>query len=67
MSNNIIKWGILAPGKIAHQFAQDFAHIENGKLVAVASRSEARPRNLLYSTILNGLMEAIRHCTKMPR
>ncbi len=44
MSNNIIKWGILAPGKIAHQFAQDFAHIENGKLVAVASRSEARAK-----------------------
>lgn len=34
-----IKWGIISTGTIAHSFAQDFNFIDNGKVVAVASRS----------------------------
>ena len=39
-----IRWGILSTGRIAHQFAQDFAYVPNGKLVAVGSRTEASAR-----------------------
>ena len=37
-----IKWGIVGPGIIAHEFAHDFQFVQNGELLAVASRSEAR-------------------------
>jgi predicted dehydrogenase len=37
-----INWGIIAPGRIAHRFAQSFAGREDGKLLAVASRDQAR-------------------------
>jgi predicted dehydrogenase len=37
-----IKWGILGPGIIAHEFVQDFEHVTNGEVHAVASRSAAR-------------------------
>ncbi|NVK56421.1 MAG: Gfo/Idh/MocA family oxidoreductase [Alteromonadaceae bacterium] len=33
-----IKWGILSAGKIAHQFCQDMAFVNNGELQAVAAR-----------------------------
>jgi len=35
-----IRWGILSTARIAHQFAEDMAYVENGDLKAVASRSE---------------------------
>ena len=35
------RWGILSTGRIARKFATDFAHVEGGDLVAVASRSKA--------------------------
>lgn len=34
-----VKWGILGPGIIAHEFVQDFRHVQNGEVHAVASRS----------------------------
>lgn len=34
-----IRWGIVSTARIAHQFADDFAHVSNGELVAVASRT----------------------------
>lgn len=37
-----IKWGILGPGIIAHEFVQDFKHVSNGMVHAVASRSSNR-------------------------
>jgi predicted dehydrogenase len=40
--NNPIRWGILAPGHIAHKFAQDLARVEGAKLMAVASRNLER-------------------------
>lgn len=33
-----IRWGILSTARIAHQFAEDFAYVDNGSLAAVASR-----------------------------
>ncbi len=36
--NNIIKWGIIGCGKIAHKFAQDLSKVPNAKLYAIASR-----------------------------
>jgi len=35
-------WGIIGPGKIAHKFAQGLQDVSNGKLYAVASRSQER-------------------------
>jgi len=37
-----IKWGIVGPGIIAHEFAHDFQFVEKGELMAVASRSPER-------------------------
>lgn len=37
-----LRWGILGPGIIAHEFVQDFKHVTNAEVVAVASRSEER-------------------------
>lgn len=37
-----IRWGIIGPGAIAHNFADGLAEAPSGRLVAIASRSEAR-------------------------
>jgi len=42
MINKKIKWGIVGPGIIAHQFASDFRWVDNGELIAVASRDKGR-------------------------
>ena len=34
------RWGILSTGRIAHQFARDFAHVQGGTILAVASRRQ---------------------------
>ncbi len=39
-----IRWGILGPGKIAHKFAEDFKHVPQAQIVAVASRSAERAK-----------------------
>ncbi|MCU0342058.1 MAG: Gfo/Idh/MocA family oxidoreductase [Spirosomaceae bacterium] len=39
-----IRWGIIAPGRIAHKFAQDLLQVADSQLVAVASRDLARAR-----------------------
>lgn len=40
-----INWGILATGKIAHKFADDFKQVKNGQIVAVASRNRKNADN----------------------
>jgi predicted dehydrogenase len=35
-----VRWGIVSTGRITHQFVQDFQHVPNGEVVAVASRSQ---------------------------
>ncbi len=37
-----VKWGVLAPGRIAHNFARGLAAAEGARLVAVGSRDSAR-------------------------
>ncbi|WP_435230007.1 aldo/keto reductase [Pseudopelagicola sp. nBUS_20] len=37
-----VKWGIIGPGAIAHNFAQGLKEIETGELCAIASRSSDR-------------------------
>lgn len=34
-----IRWGIVSTGRIAHQFVQDFAYVEQGEIVSVTSRT----------------------------
>jgi dihydrodiol dehydrogenase / D-xylose 1-dehydrogenase (NADP) len=43
-----IQWGIFGTGKIAHVFAQDFAHVRDGRLAAIASRDRERARNFAH-------------------
>lgn len=38
----VIKWGILAPGNIAHQFARGLSVLPDAELIAVGSRSKER-------------------------
>ena len=40
--HNYIRWGIIAPGIIAEQFAAAMTVVKNAKILAVASRSEKR-------------------------
>ncbi len=40
-----LRWGILGPGRIAHQFARDIAGVNNAELVAVAARDGARAQD----------------------
>ena len=42
----MVKWGIIAPGRIAQKFANDLTLVEGGQLMAVASRSEERAKNM---------------------
>ncbi|MFY0653047.1 MAG: Gfo/Idh/MocA family oxidoreductase [Cyclobacteriaceae bacterium] len=39
-----INWGIVGPGIIAHEFAADFEYVSNGRLVAVASRTQDKAK-----------------------
>lgn len=38
----MVRWAVLGPGRIAEKVAADFAHVADGELVAVASRSPER-------------------------
>ena len=42
MSQNKFKWGIIGPGRIAHNFAEGLPAIDDATLYAVASRSRQR-------------------------
>jgi len=35
-----VRWGIAGTGRISHQFAQDFAYVPNGSVMAVSSRKQ---------------------------
>jgi predicted dehydrogenase len=37
-----VRWGIIGPGRIASRFVQDFPHVPQAELAAVASRSAER-------------------------
>ncbi|MFN9681755.1 MAG: gfo/Idh/MocA family oxidoreductase, partial [Bacteroidota bacterium] len=39
-----IRWGIIAPGRIAHKFASDFSLIHNYSITSVASTNIERAR-----------------------
>ena len=39
-----VRWGIVGPGKIAKQFANDLLLSEDAEIAAVASRSEERSK-----------------------
>ena len=40
-----LRWGIVGPGRIAHQFARDIVGVDNAELVAVAARDGQRARD----------------------
>jgi predicted dehydrogenase len=45
MKATIFRWGIIGPGRIAHQFAEGLSVIDNALLHAVGSRNQRRARN----------------------
>lgn len=49
----IVNWGIIGPGSIAHQFAKALEHSEQGTLYAVASRNKQRGQEFadLYGSV----------------
>jgi len=42
MNNNIFKWGIIGPGRIAHNFAKGVNVIDDAEIYAIASRNKER-------------------------
>lgn len=40
--NRVFRWGLIGPGRIAHNFARGLAAVANARLQAVASRDSAR-------------------------
>ena len=38
--DDVIKWGIIGLGNVAHEFAKSFYNTKNAKLIAIASKSE---------------------------
>ena len=38
--NQIVKWGIIGLGNIAHEFSKAFAETNNAKLLAISSKDE---------------------------
>ena len=39
---DVIRWGLLAPGRIARKFAEDMALVPDAELVATGSRTLSR-------------------------
>ena len=37
---DVVKWGIIGLGNVAHEFAKSFYNTKNAKLTAIASKSE---------------------------
>jgi len=47
MTQNPLRWGVIGPGKIAHQFAVGLAETDTGVLMGAASRDRARAEEFL--------------------
>ncbi len=43
--NNVIKWGVLGCGNIAHKFVSDLQYVDNSTLYAVASNNKERGKS----------------------
>lgn len=56
-----IRWGVLAPGRIAHNFVADLALVEDAELVATGSRDLARAEAFAhqYGGVAHGSYEAL--------
>lgn len=68
MTTKPTRWGIIAPGRIAHKFAQDLQQVADTKLVAVASRDLARARDFAQqygATYAYGSYEEILQCPEL--
>ncbi|MFN4146244.1 MAG: Gfo/Idh/MocA family protein [Runella sp.] len=62
------RWGILAPGRIAHKFAQDLQQVADTQLVAVASRDLGRAQafaDQYHAQYAYGSYEALVQCTEL--
>ncbi len=56
-----IRWGVLAPGRIAHSFASDLLLVPDGELVATGSRDLGRAEAFAaeYGGVAHGSYEAL--------
>ena len=48
----VINWGIIGLGNVAHEFAKSFYNTKNAKLIAIASKSENKLSNSRLILIL---------------
>ncbi|WP_413283105.1 Gfo/Idh/MocA family protein [Vibrio sp. MA40-2] len=61
-----INWGIIAPGRIAHRFAQSFSAIEDGNLFAVASRNTERAESFAQQYDIDCVMDSYEELIQHP-
>jgi predicted dehydrogenase len=67
-NNKIIRWGVIAPGRIAHKFVQDLQTVPTGKLMAVASRDLGRAKDFAAqynAPYAYGSYEALLQCPEL--
>jgi len=62
----IINWGIIAPGRIAHRFAQGFTAVKDGRLFAVSSRNPERAQNFAQQYGINHIFASYKEIIQNP-
>tara|TARA_B100000989_G_scaffold152626_1_gene113865 strand:+ start:1923 stop:2951 length:1029 start_codon:yes stop_codon:yes gene_type:complete len=51
--SEVIKWGIIGLGNVAHEFAKSFYNTKNAKLIAIASRSQNKLSKFKQNLIID--------------
>ena len=65
-SRSTVRWGIVGPGRIAHNVVRDFAHVEGAEAVAVASRSAERAQVFADEHQIPGVYDSYADLVRAP-